>query len=84
MERLGSQVEVRTAFISEEEEQALLRELEPGLRKKRYEFDHWDDVGVACFFFCLFFNVCRVSLTSDRVTCVTREAPASNLRILCM
>ncbi|XP_040012129.1 alpha-ketoglutarate-dependent dioxygenase alkB homolog 7, mitochondrial [Xiphias gladius] len=41
--RLGSQVEVRAAFISEEEEGALLRELEPGLRKKRYEFDHWDD-----------------------------------------
>lgn len=57
VERLGSQVEVRAAFISEEEEQALLRELEPGLRKKRYEFDHWDDVGVACFvllFVCLF------------------------------
>lgn len=47
VDRLGSQVQVRTAFISEEEEQALLQELEPGLRKKRYEFDHWDDVGVA-------------------------------------
>lgn len=47
VERLGSQVQVRTAFISEEEEQALLLELEPGLRKKRYEFDHWDDVGAA-------------------------------------
>ncbi|XP_029364925.1 alpha-ketoglutarate-dependent dioxygenase alkB homolog 7, mitochondrial [Echeneis naucrates] len=41
--RLGSQVEVRAGFITEEEEGALLRELEPGLRKKRYEFDHWDD-----------------------------------------
>lgn len=41
---LCSQVEVRTAFITEEEEAALLRELEPGLKKKRYEFDHWDDV----------------------------------------
>ncbi|GLD66700.1 alpha-ketoglutarate-dependent dioxygenase alkB homolog 7, mitochondrial [Lates japonicus] len=40
---LGSQVEVRTAFITEEEEGAFLRELEPGLKKKRYEFDHWDD-----------------------------------------
>lgn len=40
---LGSQVEVKTNFITEEEEAALLRELEPGLRKKRYEFDHWDD-----------------------------------------
>ncbi|XP_041942054.1 alpha-ketoglutarate-dependent dioxygenase alkB homolog 7, mitochondrial [Alosa pseudoharengus] len=36
-------VEVQVDFISEQEEQALLRELEPGLKKKRYEFDHWDD-----------------------------------------
>ncbi|XP_075942324.1 alpha-ketoglutarate-dependent dioxygenase alkB homolog 7, mitochondrial [Anarhichas minor] len=41
--RLGSQVEVRTGFITEEEEGSFLRELEPGLKKKRYEFDHWDD-----------------------------------------
>ncbi|XP_008293679.1 alpha-ketoglutarate-dependent dioxygenase alkB homolog 7, mitochondrial [Stegastes partitus] len=41
--RLGSQVEVRTGFITEEEEAAFLRELEPGLKRKRYEFDHWDD-----------------------------------------
>ncbi|XP_061741266.1 alpha-ketoglutarate-dependent dioxygenase alkB homolog 7, mitochondrial [Nerophis ophidion] len=41
--RLGSQVEVRTGFITQEEEDALLRELEPGLKKKRYEFNHWDD-----------------------------------------
>ncbi|XP_058509659.1 alpha-ketoglutarate-dependent dioxygenase alkB homolog 7, mitochondrial [Solea solea] len=43
VQSLVSQVEVRTAFISEEEEAALLRELEPGLKKKRYEYDHWDD-----------------------------------------
>ncbi|XP_044036398.1 alpha-ketoglutarate-dependent dioxygenase alkB homolog 7, mitochondrial [Siniperca chuatsi] len=43
VQTLGSQVEVRTGFITEEEEGALLRELEPGLKKKRYEFDHWDD-----------------------------------------
>ncbi|KAI4877777.1 hypothetical protein NFI96_033000, partial [Prochilodus magdalenae] len=36
-------VEVRENFITEEEENALLQELEPGLKKKRYEFDHWDD-----------------------------------------
>uniref|UniRef100_A0A3P9H6E3 Alpha-ketoglutarate-dependent dioxygenase alkB homolog 7, mitochondrial n=1 Tax=Oryzias latipes TaxID=8090 RepID=A0A3P9H6E3_ORYLA len=40
---LGAQVDVRPSFITEEEEAALLRELEPGLKKKRYEFDHWDD-----------------------------------------
>lgn len=53
--KLGSQVQVRTGFITEEEEQALLRELDPGLKKKRYEFDHWDDVSLSkltpCFFF---------------------------------
>lgn len=42
---LGAQVDVRPSFITEEEEAALLRELEPGLKKKRYEFDHWDDVS---------------------------------------
>lgn len=41
---VGSQVEMRPGFITEEEEAVLLQELEPGLRKKRYEFDHWDDV----------------------------------------
>lgn len=44
VQRLGSQVEVRTGFITEEEEEAFMRELEPGLKKKRYEYDHWDDV----------------------------------------
>lgn len=53
VQRLGSRVEVRAAFISEKEERALLQELEPGLRKKRYEFDHWDDVGLAPASTCL-------------------------------
>lgn len=44
VQSVGSQVEVRPGFITDEEEAALLEELEPGLRKKRYEFDHWDDV----------------------------------------
>uniref|UniRef100_A0A8C6T6H5 Alpha-ketoglutarate-dependent dioxygenase alkB homolog 7, mitochondrial n=1 Tax=Neogobius melanostomus TaxID=47308 RepID=A0A8C6T6H5_9GOBI len=43
LRRLGSQVEVRPGFITEEEEAALLKELEPGLKRKRYEFDHWDN-----------------------------------------
>lgn len=46
VQKLGSQVQVRTGFITVEEEQALLRELDPGLKKKRYEFDHWDDVSL--------------------------------------
>lgn len=43
IQRLSTQVEVRSPFISEEEERALFEELEPGLKRKRYEFDHWDD-----------------------------------------
>lgn len=45
VQKLVSHVEVRTSFITEEEEEAFLRELEPGLKKKRYESDHWDDVS---------------------------------------
>lgn len=45
-------VEVRQNFISEEEENALFKEVEPGLRKKRYEFDHWDDVSKILLCFC--------------------------------
>lgn len=30
-------------FISEDEEQKLLEEIEPHLKRMRYEFDHWDD-----------------------------------------
>ncbi|XP_054464062.1 alpha-ketoglutarate-dependent dioxygenase alkB homolog 7, mitochondrial [Anoplopoma fimbria] len=43
VQRLGSQVEVRTGFITEEEEGLLLTELDHSLKKKRYQFDHWDD-----------------------------------------
>lgn len=46
VQRLSTQVEVRAGFITEKEEQALLKELEPGLKKKRYEYDHWDDVSL--------------------------------------
>ncbi|KAJ8263845.1 hypothetical protein GJAV_G00141990 [Gymnothorax javanicus] len=42
-ERVRGQVEIREDFISDEEERILMRELEPGLKRKRYEFDHWDD-----------------------------------------
>lgn len=31
-------------FISPNEEQTLLNEIEPYMKKLRYEFDHWDDV----------------------------------------
>uniref|UniRef100_A0AAV2KK72 Uncharacterized protein n=1 Tax=Knipowitschia caucasica TaxID=637954 RepID=A0AAV2KK72_KNICA len=40
---VGGLVEVRPNFITEQEEAALVKELEPGLKRKRYEFDHWDN-----------------------------------------
>lgn len=30
-------------FINEEEESSLLQEIEPYLKRMRYERDHWDD-----------------------------------------
>ncbi|KAJ8383732.1 hypothetical protein AAFF_G00215740 [Aldrovandia affinis] len=41
--KVRGNVEVLEDFISEDNERALMEELEPGLKKKRYEFDHWDD-----------------------------------------
>ena len=32
-------------FISEDEEQSLLSEVEPYLKRLRYEKDHWDNVS---------------------------------------
>lgn len=33
-------------FISPAEEESFLKELEPYLKRLRYEFDHWDDVRI--------------------------------------
>ena len=33
-------------FISEEEEKSLLEEVEPYLKRLRYELDHWDNVSM--------------------------------------
>ena len=32
-------------FLNEEEERSLHEEVEPRMRRLRYEFDHWDDVS---------------------------------------
>ncbi|XP_006265670.1 alpha-ketoglutarate-dependent dioxygenase alkB homolog 7, mitochondrial [Alligator mississippiensis] len=40
--RLLGQAEVRPDFVSPAEEAALARELEPQLRRRHYQFDHWD------------------------------------------
>lgn len=39
-------LEVRENFISEEEESLLLKEVEPYLKRQKYQYDHWDDVSV--------------------------------------
>lgn len=39
-------MQVYPDFITEKEENALLQELEPVLRRMRYEFDHWDNVSI--------------------------------------
>lgn len=31
-------------FVSEGEEQALIEEVDPYMKRLKYEFDHWDDV----------------------------------------
>lgn len=53
-------VQVLKNFISKEEEAAFLKELEPGLKKKRYEFDHWDDVRSDMNYFSYCYDVCHV------------------------
>lgn len=45
--RLLGQAEVRPDFVSPAEEAALARELEPQLRRRHYQFDHWDGVSGA-------------------------------------
>uniref|UniRef100_UPI00398F2E91 alpha-ketoglutarate-dependent dioxygenase alkB homolog 7, mitochondrial n=1 Tax=Pristiophorus japonicus TaxID=55135 RepID=UPI00398F2E91 len=42
LQRLSRDLEVRPGFVSPEEEAALVRELEPQLRRQRYQREHWD------------------------------------------
>jgi hypothetical protein len=38
--------EVHENFISEEEEDRLIKEAEPYLKRQKYQFDHWDGVSM--------------------------------------
>lgn len=50
-------LEVREDFISEQEESLLLKEVEPYLKRQKYQYDHWDDVSVmSSFLHNLFYN----------------------------
>ncbi|XP_029440584.1 alpha-ketoglutarate-dependent dioxygenase alkB homolog 7, mitochondrial-like [Rhinatrema bivittatum] len=42
LQRLAGDVQVRPDFLSRREEAALCRELEPDLRRQRYQREHWD------------------------------------------
>ncbi|XP_069352975.1 alpha-ketoglutarate-dependent dioxygenase alkB homolog 7, mitochondrial [Eulemur rufifrons] len=42
LSRLRDAAVVRPGFLSAAEEETLRRELEPELRRRRYEYDHWD------------------------------------------
>lgn len=44
-ESIGSSFSVSKDFITEEEEATLMKELEPHLKRMKYEFNHWDDVS---------------------------------------
>ena len=43
---VAGNLEVRENFVSEEEEVMLLKEVEPYLKRQKYQYDHWDDVSV--------------------------------------
>ncbi|KAM4858073.1 alpha-ketoglutarate-dependent dioxygenase alkB homolog 7, mitochondrial [Urocitellus parryii] len=42
LRRLQDSAVVQPGFLSKDEEETLSRELEPELRRRRYEYDHWD------------------------------------------
>lgn len=42
---LISSMTVHESFLSAEEEASILAEIEPYLKRMRYEFDHWDNVS---------------------------------------
>ena len=42
-------------FLTEAEEVQLLEEIEPYMKKLRYEFDHWDDVRYTIGSYALYF-----------------------------
>lgn len=42
---VSGNLEVHENFISEEEEDRLIKEVEPYLKTQKYQFDHWDAVS---------------------------------------
>lgn len=46
---------IKEDFITEQEEITLLKEIEPYMKKLRYEFDHWDDVRKLRFIYLFWY-----------------------------
>jgi hypothetical protein len=44
MKNIVSSMIIHNDFLSVEEEQSVFAEVQPYMKKLRYEFDHWDDV----------------------------------------
>lgn len=43
---VGGNLEIREDFVSEQEQGILVKEVEPYLKRQKYQYDHWDDVSV--------------------------------------
>lgn len=37
-------------FLTVDEEELIIKEVDPYMKRLRYEFDHWDDVRASLFF----------------------------------
>lgn len=53
LQQLSNCMAVHDDFISEEEEESLVTELNPILKKMRYESNHWDNVSCCTIFHVL-------------------------------
>lgn len=51
-------MEVYENFLSVNEEASLLQELEPYMKKLRYEYDHWDNVKSKFCVSVVIFSLC--------------------------
>lgn len=57
-------------FLTPEEEQKLIEEVDPYMQRLRYEFDHWDDVSA--FFGAIFIRLCNEHSLSGRLCYFTQ------------
>jgi len=64
-------------FISEDEEQSLVSEVQPYLRRLKYEHDHWDDVR-SCSSSSSFSSCCSSSCFSSISNVRVKFSPASD------